>query len=236
MALISFRYDTEKVDDTCSQFCSMGTGNDCDDFAVATCSLVTSIIQDTSPPSTNIGHWIKENVLKVYAVSGEAWPKMQMDIMGKKKTCGHMWCELFLKDGSRMVVECTSAVAYYGGDVVCGNARVGNLEEYLERVYYWDSERGYSVDSGQNLIPLDVMPLPEWVSGLRYGTPDKTFDSEFRDPGPPPALVAITGYDVSRDMSNDKALGTRILPFTRSRVKWHQTGFNSSLHHDGAYD
>jgi len=250
-----------------------GIGNDCDDFAVATCSLVTSILGNSHGMSP-VSQWVVDNVTKAYCVSGVAWPRKKLGASGAPITCGHMWCELMLKDGSMMVVECTSAVAYYGGNVVCGNARVGSLEEYVERRFYLDAHHGYTakpvynVDQSRSIsrsgsgsgsgadndystrsrtirtLPTDPMVkfvpgdklqtsvLPDWVSSLRFTSPSVSNDTEFVDPGHPPKLRPITGFDVHRD----KVAGSvRILPFTKAFVVWHFKGFTKRTSTFGSY-
>lgn len=226
-----FRYESEDVDDVCSQFCSMGTGNDCDDFAVAACSLVTAILK--SGGNSPLSRWIVANVRKAYCVSGLAWPRQRVDDNNNPIQCGHMWCELALNDGTMMVVECTSAVAYYGGDVVCGNARTGDLDEYVTRKFFWDSKHGYRVDHG-GLVgkALRTNTLPDWVSSLRFGAPPLSTDTLFSAPGMPPPLCPILGFDVYRNKT-DNAI--KILPFTRAFIRWRFDGYVNRNSAFGSY-
>lgn len=219
----------------------MGTGNDCDDFAVAACSLVTSILATTECKNVGLARWIRANVRKAYCVSGMAWPRKKLDEHRNPIMCGHMWCELALQDGSMLVVECTSAVAYYSTTVVCGNARVGDLSEYVERKYYWDSHHGYAVKKGTIGEPLHTNPLPDWIRGLRFHAPDISMDTDYVPPGKPGRPRAITGFDIYRDadvvqVDSNSTKCTKILPFTKACVVWRFAGYTDRTSTFGSYE
>ena len=77
-------YNHEKVDDTSSQYGSMGTGNDCDDFAVAAGSVAIAALRDRNALLRG-AQVDQQNVKDVHVVSGYAWPNMRRDSLGARR-------------------------------------------------------------------------------------------------------------------------------------------------------
>jgi hypothetical protein len=218
-------YDHEEVDDTAALWCSFGTGNDCDDFAMATCALVQAVLAAEGPPVCDLDRWVRTHCTDAYVVSGWAWPRNAMHA-GRPRTFGHMWCEVVLADGEVMVVECTSAVAYYGGVPTASGARVGIAQgpksEYLTREYHWYADRAYRIDSGgaRHLLPAPVMP--SWYNTLRLAVPAARSDPAYTPPPPPPPPTPAAAFWNSRQHAGAGVVCQRLWPFRHpeSVVNW----------------
>ena len=222
-------YDHEEVDDTASLWCSFGTGNDCDDFAMATCAVTRAIVLDDSPATSALEAWVKTNVKDVYVVSGWAWPRNERK-NGKKVTFGHMWCEALLKNQQTMVIECTSAVAYYGGTPIASNARKGNLSEYQTREYHWYHDKAYKIKNGKRVL-LPQPAMPSWFTELRYTMPDEALDPRYSAPNPPPAPIKAFGFGNERQIKDSSGeLTVRLWPFRRKggKVVWFGKAVNQA--------
>lgn len=208
-------YNHEKVDDTSSQYCSMGTGNDCDDFAVAAGSLAHAAIHDTQPPCCAVHQWLRTNVKDVHVVSGFAWPNMLRDKLGRKKTVGHMWCELVLNDNSPLVVECTSGVAYYGGTPISKTVRAGDPREYVTREYYWNVDRSH-----HHQHELARRTVPKWFRSLSFSPPSPADDPDYVPPPAPPQPQFVYASVPSRQVNIGTArqIRQKVLPFTTGDV------------------
>jgi len=209
-------YDHERVDDTSSQYGSMGTGNDCDDFAVAAAALAIAAIHDKHPPSCALQAWLHRNAASAHVVSGYAWPNKARDAAGNKVTVGHMWCELVLTDASVLVVECTAAVAYYGGTPVSTTTRTGDLAEYISREYFWGPDSAH-----HHHAALPVQPVPGWYAKLAYTPPRPTDDPDYVVPPPPPVGRLVYAAIPTRQMAfppDKKQIQMKILPFTTGKV------------------
>lgn len=213
-------YDSEPVDDTTPRWSSFGTGDDCDDFAVAAAQLVTSLRR--APGDTDLGRWVHENVKDHYIVSGIAWPRNAVK-NGQKVTFGHMWMELVLRDGKCMVVECTAAVAYYGGTPVCNNARVGyaqgSMNEYLSRENIWYADKAFKVVDGKRQ-KLELPEMPTWLFDLRFTPPAETLDKVYKKPPPPPRPQPAISFHNTRKKKERSGVVQRIFPFSRGEVVW----------------
>ena len=211
-------YNHEKVDDTSSQFGSMGTGNDCDDFAVAAASV--ALAAKHTPPtedSCDLHRWLHDNMADAFVVSGYAWPNKRRDADGNKILVGHMWCELKLNNGQHINVECTSGVAFYGGTSVSSTVRNGTLDEYESREFYWGAQESHT--SHYN---LPKVKLPEWYYTLVYDAPYTYQDRAFQNPGPPPrgSFVYASVPTRMRVLDNGKILKAKFLPFTTGAVQF----------------
>lgn len=218
-------YDHEPVDDTTPRWSSFGTGNDCDDFAVAAASLVNAARRSDSAPVCDLHRWIKKNVADLYVVSGIAWPQNRRNALGGKTTFGHMWLELVLRSKEAMVVECTAAVAYYGGTPCARPARVGNAagpnNEYLTADYHWYGDRAYAVRGGVRQL-LEAPTMPEWYDTLRFQPPDAGGDHDYA-PRPPPAPRPAKGFHNTRKNGARDGVATRIFPFSAGEIVWSST-------------
>lgn len=211
-------YNHEKVDDTSSQYGSMGTGNDCDDFAVAAGAVANAAIMTRpGPDSCALHKWLYKNVKDVHVVSGYAWPNKKVDDNGRPIHVGHMWCELKLKTGREVIIECTSGVAFYGGTPVSNTVRVGDPEEYVSREFYWGANESHTSKQKMKRVKL-----PKWFKTLVYDAPSPTLDRTFKDPGPPPRgkLVYSSVPSRIRAIQGENVLQKKILPFTTGTVQF----------------
>lgn len=219
-------YDQEPVDDTTPRWSSFGTGNDCDDFAVAAASLVNAARRSDLPPNCDLHRWIKANVVDSYVVSGIAWPQNRRNALGDKTTFGHMWLELGLKGGDTMIVECTAAVAYYGGVPCAAPARVGSADgpnnEYLSAEYHWYGDRAYAVRNGVRQL-LDAPTMPGWYDSLRFRPPGAIADSAYAAPGLPPSAGPVMGFHNTRKNTDRAGVSKRIFPFSAGEIVWSGT-------------
>jgi hypothetical protein len=218
-------YDHEDVDDTAALWCSFGTGNDCDDFAMAVCATVRAILRGVGSGCA-LEAWVRNHVTDVYVVNGWAWPRQERDAFGRKKKFGHMWCEAVLTDGDKLTIECTSAVAYYGGEPVAANVRKGVARgedsEYLTHEYHWYHDRAYKIVDGERRL-LPQPKVPAWLTELRYTVPDESLDKAYTPPRPPPAPIAASGFGNRRQLKGAaERVAVRLWPFrtTDGVVVW----------------
>lgn len=230
-------YDHEDVDDTTYTWSSWRTGNDCDDFAVAAASLVDSILSHNIRPTCKLHSWLKRHVTEVYVVSGIAWPKNEME-NGKRKTCGHMWVELALNiEPKILVVECTAAVAYYGGTPLARNSRKGFAHgkdsEYLTREFHWFSDKAYRVE-GEKRTLLQLPTLPSWLYSLRFSPPEERLDGSYQKPSAPPAPIRASGFYNSRRHKGNGTVSARIFPFGLGKIVWTNEDTQAE-HFNGAF-
>ena len=210
-------YDHEVVDDTSSQYGSMGTGNDCDDFAVAAGAVALAALHGGDTPTTGVHRWIRANVAQVFVVSGMANPNLKKDRHGKPVLIGHMWCELHLHDDSILVVEATAGVAFYGGEPTSSTVRVGRLEEYVSREYYWGARGAH-----HHRDALRAAKVPTWLVGLSYAPPSPGQDPHYAAPGLPPTgkLVYASVPTRQQHLPAEVTLVKKILPFTKGTVSF----------------
>jgi len=236
-------YDHEEVDDTTPLWSSHGTGNDCDDFAMAAAAVVNFVLLDTEPPTCALERWIREHVEDVYVVSGMAWPRnatVTTHGRARKNTFAHMWCELQVRGAAEpLVIECTSAVAYYGGTPTASNARTGcasgAMSEYLSRCYHWYGDRAYIITGGcRELLPVPAMP--EWMTALRYAPPSVSMASGYVHPGTPPLPQPVTAFANTRHHDSAASLTRVLFPFRVGSVFWSFDG-SADIREclDGAY-
>lgn len=232
-------YDHEEVDDTAALWCSLGTGNDCDDFAMATCALVRALLAAEGPPVCDLDRWVREHCTDAYVVSGWAWPRNAMKD-GKPSTFGHMWCEVALVGGETMVVECTSAVAYYGGVPVAAGARAGVAHgpkaEYLTREYHWYADRAYRIDSAGARHLLPAPSMPDWYNTLRLSVPAAAADPAYTPPPRPPRPTPAAAFWNSRQHAGSGVVRQRLWPFRHpgAVVNWGPGPLTTTPKH-GAY-
>ena len=209
-------YECEKVDDTSSQFCSFGTNNDCDDFAVAAASLVTAALK-CAHPKTSLHRWIKDNVQTVYVVSGMAWPKCAI-ANGKKVTCGHMWVEAILVTGEVVVVECTAGVAYYGLTPTSATVREGSLDEYISRDYIWHEDKVEHrwVDNGEIKVASigDQIQRPDFVERLAHKPPHPNDDPDYMPTTIPRQITLYGSYPSRLTTPPQGHISVKFIPFT----------------------
>lgn len=233
-------YDHEDVDDTAALWCSFGTGNDCDDFAMAACATVRAILKGHVGSRCALEAWVRANVTDVYVVNGWAWPRNERDALGQKKKFGHMWCEALLREGGPLIIECTSAVAYYGGTPVAANVRKGIAKgknsEYLTHEYHWYHDRAYKIVNGERKL-LPQPKSPSWLRELRFTVPDAHLDSSYTAPPSPPAPIKAGGFGNRRQIDDAKAqVAVRLWPFRTKDgvVVWTQESVGSK-HKHGSY-
>ncbi len=210
-------YDHELVDDTSSQYGSMGTGNDCDDFAVAAGAVALAALHGTHVPATGLHAWIRKHVSQVFVVSGMANPNLQRDTNDKPMLIGHMWCELLLHDDSVLVVEATAGVAFYGGKPTSKTVRTGSLDEYVSREYYWGARAAHHKHH-----QLRAAKVPTWLVGLSYAPPNPTQDPLYEAPGAPPTgkLVYASVPTRKQHLPPHLSIRKKILPFTKGSVSF----------------
>jgi len=210
-------YDHELVDDTSSQYGSMGTGNDCDDFAVAAGAVALAALHSRNTPATGVHKWIQQHVSQVFVVSGMANPNLQKDAQGEPVLIGHMWCELHLHDNSILIVEATAGVAFYGGTAKSATVRTGSLDEYISREYYWGAHNAHHHHDA-----LRAAKVPKWLVSLAYAPPRPDQDPLYTPPGLPPIgkFVYASVPTRQRHLPAHLSLVKKILPFTKGAVSF----------------
>ena len=231
-------YEHEAVDDTCSQFCSMGTNNDCDDFAVAAAAVITSVLRQESPPCCALEAWIVQHVNEAHVVTGMAWPRMAVDANNNKITCGHMWVEASMKGRVKnVVVECTAGVIYYGGvKPTSATVRTGNVDEEYSPVFEWYADRVVDVESGDT----KKITLPPWVADLAHASPAPKDDDTY-NVSVPGKQIAIYGAYATRlnaqKLSHGHHINVKFLPFTTGTTTFMTMPLTTTYaHHDvGSY-
>lgn len=203
-------YEHEDVDDTSSQFCSMGTNNDCDDFSVAAASVITSILKERRA-SCALEAWVIQHVREACVVSGMAWPRMARDLLGRKITCGHMWVEATLTTGETIVVECTAGVAYYGSRVpTSATVRRGDAAQEYTKEYAFYVDR--AVHKGEALAR--DLRLPAWVEALSHRPPPPSADKTYTVSTPPAQATLYGSYAARLRPCPGDHIAVKFLPFT----------------------
>lgn len=203
-------YEHEDVDDTSSQFCSMGTNNDCDDFSVAAAAVITSILKDKSA-SCALEAWVLKHVREVCVVSGMAWPRMARNLLGQKITCGHMWVEATLHSHETVVVECTSGVAYYGSlTPTSATVRRGDAANEYTKQYVFYADR--SLRNGEPLA--HGLQLPGWVERLAHRPPPPNADKTYTLSRPPAQATLYASYAGRLRPCRNDHIAAKFLPFT----------------------
>lgn len=230
-------YEHEAVDDTCSQFCSMGTNNDCDDFAVAAAAVITSVLRKETPPCCALEAWIVRHVNEAHVVTGMAWPRLARDAAGAKITCGHMWVEATMKGNVKnVVVECTAGVVYYGNvKPVSATVRRGDVAHEYDPVFEWHADGVVDVKSGAK----QTVAMPAWVSDLAHASPNPDGDASYTRPGKPGKQIPIYGSYATRlpAPTHGHHVTMKFLPYTTGATRFMTMPLTTThAHHDvGSY-
>lgn len=182
-------YEHEIVDDTCNVWAAMGGMKDCEDFATACVSLITSIKQtpidnsQLSPMAYDVVKFIQENVEAAYVTSG--WVQINIQDYAKSQREsetleGHAWVTVKLLS-KYMFIECTTPMLphqtpesyhlFYGNifdlrpaikcnnDVGYGPAHMQPLDRYKAVCYFYDGYSGYAICEQKHKVGATVENL-----------------------------------------------------------------------------
>ena len=238
-------YEHELVDDTCSQFCSMGTNNDCDDFAVAAAAVIQSVLNREAPPMCALEAWIIKHVNEAHVVTGMAWPRNLRDAKGAKITCGHMWVEAnMINERENVIVECTAGVIYYG-DVkpISSTVRRGNPHTEYSPMFEWYNNKVVAIKKATGLKhgtyvtkrkSLPQINLPAWVTTLAHAPPSVKSDKTYSQSTPGDQINIFGSYAtrLNDELPNHSHhINIKFLPFTTGTTTFMTMPFTTTYSH-----